>query len=306
MPKENENSIILVTAFFNIGRERFKAIPRTDSKYFRDFEAWARLKNQLIVYTQPEMKASVLEIREKFGLQDKTVVVEIDDIYEIEPAILTRMKEISEDQDFTDFRFLPNATSNIAEYSYLMLLKSYFLKDAVERGLAEGQLAWIDFGFNHGGDLYIDSEEFDFEWKYSFKEKIYYFYFKKYDDRPIFEIVRRLSDCIMGCLIIVPSSLAGELWRLNKEAMRTLNDVGLIDDDQLIHLMSFRKRPEIFELVQSEWFLPLKEYGGDKLTKLRVRSDGALKRLLRKIKHTIKKWYLAVRYCWLTFKNLIK
>ena len=30
--------ITLVTAFFNIGRENYKAIPRPDSKYMKDFE----------------------------------------------------------------------------------------------------------------------------------------------------------------------------------------------------------------------------------------------------------------------------
>lgn len=30
----NNNEITLVTAFFNIGRENFKAIPRSDNKYF--------------------------------------------------------------------------------------------------------------------------------------------------------------------------------------------------------------------------------------------------------------------------------
>ncbi len=298
--------ITLVTAFFNIGRENYKAIPRPDSKYMKDFEGWARLKNNLIVYTQPQMKDLILNIRDKFGLKDKTIIVEIEDLYSIEPEILEKMRSISKNKYFLDFRYLPHATSNIPEYSYLMLLKSYFVKDAVERCLATDQIAWIDFGFNHGGDLYTDPEEFDFEWTYDFEKKIYYFYYKKYDDRPIFEIVRRLSDCIMGCMIIIPASLANDLWLLNKNAMITLNDVGLIDDDQLIHLMSYRKNPKIFNLIESEWFLPLKTYGGDHLTKLRIKNDNNVKNIARNLKHYCKKLKLSIRNARLLYKNLME
>ena len=297
--------ITLVTAFFNIGRENFKAIPRSDSKYFKNFEAWARLKNNLIVYTQPQMASIVIDIRKKFNLEEKTTVIEIEDIYKIEPEILSRMREISKDKCFLDFRYLPNATSNIPEYSYLMLLKTYFVKDAVERGLTGEQVAWIDFGFNHGGDLYTNPKEFDFEWQYEFENKIHYFYYKKYDERPIFEIVRRLSDCIMGCLIIIPSMHANDLWKLNRGAMITLNDVGLIDDDQLIHLMSYRKSPELFKLVESDWFLPLKTYGGDNLVSLRQYNQSKMRELARNIKQFSRRFRLSFRNSYILFKNLM-
>lgn len=297
--------ITLVTAFFNIGRENFKAIPRSDSKYFKNFEAWARLKNHLIVYTQPQMASIIMGIRKKFNLSQRTTIIEIDDIYQIEPKILERMRNISNDKYFLDFRYLPNATSNIPEYSYLMLLKTFFVKDAVEKGLTGKQVAWIDFGFNHGDDLYINPKEFSFEWQYEFENKIHYFYYKKYDDRPIFEIVRRLSDCIMGCLIIVPAEFANDLWKLNREAMNTLNDVGLIDDDQLIHLMSYRKKPELFNLIESEWFLPLKTYGGDNLVSLRKINRSKMRLFARNLKYFGKRFRLSFRNSYILFKNLM-
>ena len=300
-------SITLVTAFFNIGRENFKAIPRSDDKYFKYFDFWARLRNNLVVYTQPNCADIIMEIRRNYGLETKTTIIQIDNIYDIEPEIYRNMKNISNDRWFTDFRVLPNATSNIAEYSYLMLLKSYFLKDAVERGLTCSQVAWIDFGFNHGGSLYNDPKEFDFEWKYTFDKKIYYFYYQSYDDKPIFEIVRRLSDCIMGCLIIANADLCEEMWRLNKQAMMTINDVGLIDDDQLLHLMSYRSNPGLFELVKSDWFLPLKEYGGDEYLKsLNQINNILLRRIARRIRNAIRRRKLAIRNCFILYRNLVE
>ena len=105
---------------------------------------------------------------------------------------------------------------------------------------------------------------------------------------------------------IIPASLANDLWLLNRNAMITLNDVGLIDDDQLIHLMSYRKNPEIFNLIESEWFLPLKTYGGDHLTKLKVKNDNNVKNFARNFKHYCKKLKLSIHNARLLFKNLME
>ena len=258
--------ITLVTSFFNIGRERFKAIPRTDSTYIKNFKFWARIKNPLVVYTDACTAEVVKDVRASFGLADKTIVKIIDDIFELEPSIYERMCEIKSTHWFEDFRYLPNATSNIPEYSYLMLLKTWCLNDAVRSGFVNTKYTcWIDFGFNHGGKLYSNPEDFDFEWSYDFSDKIHLFYYEKLDQKPIFDIVRKLCDSIMGCIYILPTHYVEELWLLTKKAMETLNAVGLYDDDQLLLLMAYRFHPDIFELTESKWFLPIKEYGGTHL-----------------------------------------
>ncbi len=300
------SEITLVTAFFNIGRENFKAIPRTDITYLNNFKFWARMHNKLIVYTDEQTGKYVEEIRAAFGLKDETTIITLADIYSIEPEILKKMREISANPWFRDFRYLPNATSNIADYSYLMLLKTWFLKDAVERGLAKGTISWIDFGFNHGGELYTIPEEFDFEWRYDFSDKIHLFYYQKYDEKPIFEIVRRLCDCFMGCLMIIPDHYCNDLWELNRSAMIALNTADLIDDDQLLLLMSYRAKPEIFEITQSEWFLPLKEYGAPHLS-TRIKKDNAgLKYTIKKIKYNLEKGKKVKAYCRITRENMLK
>ena len=122
----------------------------------------------------------------------------------------------------------------------------------------------------------------------------------------IFSQVRRLSDCIMGCLIIIPEKYANELWELNRNAMLTLNDVGLIDDDQLIHLMSYRKKPDIFNLIESDWFLPLKTYGGDNLITLREETNDRVKNVARSMKHYVKKQKLSFRNAYILYKSLME
>lgn len=302
----NEN-ITLITAFFDIGREGFKAIPRSNKKYLEYFKYWARMKNHLIVYTSKQYEAPIKGIRENFGLGELTTIIVIDSIENIDANILRQMRNVSKNGWFIDFRMLPNATSNIAEYSYLMLLKTWFLQDAVSRGIVSRTIAWIDFGFNHGGDLYTHPEDFDFEWNYTFSRKIHLYYYQKLDEKPIFEIVRRLCDCFMGCFYVLPCELAGELWKLTRDAMTTLLDVGLIDDDQLLLLMAYRKRPELFEVEKSDWFLPLKEHGATHLrTKSTVITSWWKKPLVWRANliRRARKRKVCKAYCNVTFNNL--
>lgn len=302
------NEITLVTAFFDIGRKDFKAIPRSNDTYIEYFKFWARIQNTLIVYTEERYKEQIFHIRNEFGLADRTIIITINDLYAIEPKIYKNMKLISESEWFISFRLMPRATSNNPEYSYLVFLKTWFLADAVKRKLISNQVAWIDFGYNHGGTLYTEPKDFEFTWEYPFSDKIHIFYYKKIDTKPIFETVRRLNDCIMGGLIILPRHLAGELWKLNRRSMIILNKVGFSDDDQLLLLMSYRERPQIFELHKSDWFLPLKEYGGEHLSTRHYNKNRRLtflRDLYINLLNQLKKRRLIRAYLKRNYKNLM-
>ena len=70
----------------------------------------------------------------------------------------------------------------------------------------------------------------------------------------------------MGPIIIAPTHKCSELWNLVYKAMEALLMLDCIDDDQQLLLMAVREKPELFDINQSEWFLPLKECGGEHLT----------------------------------------
>jgi len=273
-----KNEITIVTAFFDIGRTNFKELPRSNDKYLEYFKFWARMKNKLVVYTDSVMAQKVKEVRDSFGLGNKTKIIEINDISVIEPKLLDEMKKVENDSCFYNYRYSQNVPENKALYNYVMLLKSWCINDAVEKKYADGMIAWIDFGFNHGGNKYIEPLEFDFEWKYSFDEKITYFYNDEYRDIPVFKLVQSMEVNIMGCMFLLPSSLAHKFWELMKNSMQSLLDVGFMDDDQLVMLMAYKKAPELFRLIKSDWFLPLKQFGGEHLT---VKEDEKIHKSLK-------------------------
>lgn len=262
------SEITIVTAFFDIGRGELKDTPfvRTNEQYFDYFRFWARMRNKLIVYTDSKNAKKVKSIREEFGLADKTVVIVIDNVYEVEANIYKHMLKVSQNSQFRNFRYFKNAMSNRANYDYIMLMKYWCMNNAVEQNLVNGMLAWIDFGFNHGGKCFVKSEEFDFEWKYNFEPKIHLFSLQKLDSVSGIMSLQFLFDSLMGCLLLCPSEYCHDLWTLVRDAMKALLMIDCIDDDQQLLLMAYKSRTDLFEVHISDWFMPLKEYGGEHLT----------------------------------------
>lgn len=282
-------NITIVTAFFDIGRKDFEieGLSRSNEEYLSYFEMWARMKNNLVIYTQEKMKDKILEIRKKFGLEDKTTIIVIDDIYSLEQDIYDRMKKVETNNDFKKSRYFYNAMSNKADYCYVMLLKYWALSDAKKRGLIKDFAAWLDFGFNHGGKCYINAEEFDYEWKYDFKDKIYCFAHSNPDRLLGIDSLQFQKDCLMGAPIVLPKEKCEDLFINCKIAMEALLMLDCIDDDQQLLLMVYKMHKDDFAIVQSDWFMPLKEYGGSHLTtnkvKVITRKNCRIKRLIRRI-----------------------
>ena len=99
--------ITLVTDFFDIGRgqDKNEELRRSASKYFDEFRRWARIQNKLIVYTDSKSAETIREIRAEYGLSDKTVIMETDNLFELEGGLLERMEKASVNRDFLNFRY---------------------------------------------------------------------------------------------------------------------------------------------------------------------------------------------------------
>lgn len=262
--------LTLVTAFWDVGRGDLSAghaIPRTNQRYYDEFKIWARMKNKLIVYTDPQTAEIVKQIRSDFGLGDRTIIHVIDNVFDIEPSLFLRMKAVEQNNGFHNFRYFKNAMSNVAKFDYAWLMKYWCLMKAAEDADENTMFAWMDFGFNHIDVCYTNPDEFAFLWKCSLSEdKIHVFSLMPTDGFTAVESLQYLFDCMLGVVSIVPQKLCGSLWKVIKKAMEALLMLDCIDDDQQLLLMATRECPELFEIHQSDWFMPIKEHGGAHLT----------------------------------------
>lgn len=291
---------ILVTAFFDIGRGKsgVPGMDRSNEKYFEYFKFWARMHNQLIIYTQPDFVDEVRRIRASFDLEDKTIIIPIYDITKIEPEIYSRMQNVENKSEYSNLRMHVKAMSNSAKYNYVTFMKFWFMKDASKRvNVSNGQIAWMDFGFNHGGECFTDPLDFDFEWKPHFESGIQIYALNNPNDRNAMGMLLLQSDCFMNCFMICSSDFCEILWNHAKEAVEALLMLDAMDDDQQILLMVYKKYPKDFYIYYcNNWFLPLKDFGGGHL---KVKNNyGAVKKnslFIPWIKRLLKKWIYKLR-----------
>ena len=283
--------ITLVTGFFNINRGEWKTFRRTNNTYLESFSKWAHLENELIVYVETkELEEAIIDIRSNYGLASKTKICVIKDIESIENQIYRQLKTIANNRIHRIWR-LKNSNPEVtnADYNYVMFLKFWCLKHAAEELGCQNSLAWIDFGFAHNGALYPYEEDFAFEWDYDFDNKVTLFSLKELDERPAFDIINTMDTYIMGCIFVVPAAYAARLYNDIKLCLLSLLDLGYMDDDQILLLMVLRGHPEYITHLPSKWFLPIKQYGNEKM-RIAEKNSGKLsfiKYNLRSIKRML-------------------
>ncbi len=150
--------ITIVTAFFNVGRENWEKFARADNDYIQYFRFWARVHNKLIVYTEPELKDVVMQIRAEYDLESRTTVIVVNDIRQLDLEIFNMMQRVLSNSLAVNYRVEANhPEAYSAKYNYVMYLKPLLICDAIEKNLAKGMIAWLDFGFNHGGEYYTQT-----------------------------------------------------------------------------------------------------------------------------------------------------
>jgi protein YibB len=268
-PAPAADDVTIVTAFFDIGRgdwresaakaSRFR---RTVDDYFAMFARLAKLKNQMIVFTEPRLAARALELRRAHGLEDRTTIVAIGDLFEsdlvlpVKAAVERRMSDL-----FRQWVTRPESPEyRESRYVLVNALKSAFVCAALDLELVEApQVAWIDFGYCR------DDQRFDpaTPWRFDAGGKINLFHILALDEAPITRIVRFGSVYFQGCHIVGPATAWPALAAEMSFSLAALLSCDLVDDDQTLLLMAWRRSPQTYRIhaVDSQdWFVVLRRF----------------------------------------------
>lgn len=258
---------IIVSAFWDVGRAENCELPRSNERYYKEFEAWARIQNYLIIYTDKYSEERIRSIRKNYGLEEKTKII-VNDVFTLEESTFHKMCAAEANSSFVDFRYRPEAMENKAKFNYAWFMKYWCLADATQYASEDDVFAWFDFGFNHLDKCYSRMEEFDFLWTLNKEvKKVQIYSLKPVGNIEIIDVLQFMQDTVMGVFLLVPSSMAKEFWNTIREAMRSLLMIGCIDDDQVLMLMAAKWRPDLVDLNISEWwYMPLKENGANHLS----------------------------------------
>ena len=305
------SEISVVTWFFDIGRKDWKGFERDNTTYANYFKFWAKVKNHVIVYTEPKMAEQVKKIRNDYGLLEKTTVIIIEDVRTVDKYVYDLIKNAISNKLAVKYRrhpWMPESCNPM--YNYVTYLKAYLTSDAINRGLVKtNTVAWIDFGFNHGGVTYPKSEEFNISLiDKNLSKKIHIFAVDELDDTPIFEIVRNMHTYIAGAITIAPVELWESLSNLYRQSAISLGQCGFADDDQTLAVMAYRANPSIFEVHQIDnMYGALDIFQDIKLTKIETKEYKKTRmkaqRLLYKEKRYGKGIAFFFKYLWLKLQK---
>ncbi|EAI8140994.1 protein YibB, partial [Campylobacter jejuni] len=253
-----DNEITIVTAFYDIGRKDIKNFERDNDKYLSYFEFLAGIKNKMIIYTQENIKEKILDTRKKHNLEDKTIII-TKELQEFDEQGYKKIIDTFRNYDQSINRKNPNNIECISPmYCYLMYLKPFFVCDAIQRGLTDENIMWLDFGFNHGGNFFVDKDQFNFylQKQNSIDEnKINLFSIKNDDKQTLANIYFSMETFLMGGIIFAKS----KNWLLFKHHMQKcikyFTSFGIIDDDQIMLLWCARNYRKNYNIIKVYfWF----------------------------------------------------
>lgn len=260
------SDITIVTAFFDIGRGDWtpdKGLPhylqRTTDTYFERFKHMATLDNDMVVFTSPDLKAKVEELR-----KGKPTTVITREFSSLAPDLWSKITEVQLSPEYQDM-INPSQRKNPeywnANYVLVNLLKSSFITLAIQGDFVKTDLvAWLDFGYCRDASTLNGVTH----WKYPFStDKIHFFNLKPYNGTMIMNIISNNDVHITGPHIVAHKDLWPKLEKMVLGHTDILLKNNLIDDDQTLLLMSSLDNPELFELHPvnpNDWFIVFKEY----------------------------------------------
>lgn len=255
-PSVDPTDLTVVTGYFDIGRGDWRGavrgheipgwLSRNNDDYLANFRLLARLKNEMIVFTEPRFADSVLAARKACGLEDLTVVMTLDRPFERDPVLAaTRARiETAMRTRMLDFVAEPNKPEAFSpDYVLVTALKPVLTNAALDLGLVtRRQLAWLDFSYCREPWSFNP----DYPWRYDCGGRLHVFIIETPDHRPPAEMVRTAYCPFHGAQIFGPPALWHRLRELFEAALAELLADNLADDDQGLMLMAWRAAPELF------------------------------------------------------------
>jgi protein YibB len=267
------HDVSIVSAFFDIGRggwsSEVNGVPvpawqkRSTDTYLERFDNLARLRDQMVIFTEERFAGAILDIRRQHGLEELTAILVCDDLLgeNGQLADLYRSIELTMGSELHGLVHNPGYPEFWnPDYVLLMSLKPVFVCAALDLGLiAHAQIAWVDFGYCR------DDQRFDpaVPWQFDCGGRMNIFYVQAPDDRPIFDVIRSGAQYFQGCHLVGPADCWPRFRELMDDAWVSLLACGLVHHDEPSILMAYRAMPELFRanaVDPTDWFVLFRKF----------------------------------------------
>ena len=237
-------TITIVTAFCDLGRDRWPVFGRKTDIYLQRFRWLCELNNRIIVYADPSIKDQIIEIQK--SIKPDLIIVFMN-VLESHATLLAKISSIQQRADFQ----AGIASPSCPEYwnpGYVLInnLISAFCDHAIsEFDIRDSHVAWIDFGYVRDPALLPQSSQ----WDYDFGGKTNLFP-RQMPPRWVnyADIIKQNIVYIYCAHIVAATAQWPRLRDLIDKHFRRLLSFNLVDDDQSLLLMAYYSSPESFRL----------------------------------------------------------
>ena len=264
----NQNHrITIVTAFFDIGRGNIPKnqgypgyLTRTTKTYFKYFSNLAKLNNEMVIFTSPDLKERILKLRK--GKPTKIITIHLQDKFKHILAEIKRIQNLDEFKKRISVEQIKNIEYWSNSYVLVNNLKTFFVNRAIQEytrnNMNENQFAWVDFGYvrdmktlNH-----LSSWSYEFE-----KDNIHLFSINDISEinsiDDVYSAIFNNKPYIIGGCIVGNQKSWEKFGKIVFDCQRMFIRNNIIDDDQGIYLMSYFKNKDfirINHLGKDNWF----------------------------------------------------
>jgi hypothetical protein len=251
------NSILFITSFRDIGRDNWSAFRRGANEYVQRFHTLVEnMKYPIVAYVDAKTRPKVKQMSNLTIVEMEKVTSFVEKYEAIEQAIIDSEKYKS---------MIPSNRKHHPEHLYAAYnlanhSKINYIKDAMETYPEYTHYAWIDFGCVT--DLSVVPCNVDMG---KLEEKRIMNHYMKMPTAPARspqEMLTTFDVYVPGGMFIVPKSLVATYELLYERELQYWHSIGISDDDQGLVYQLMLKNPDMFLSLPAngEWSVLFKKH----------------------------------------------
>lgn len=256
-----DTDLTIVSAFLDIGRDKWPTFKRTFQDYLRCFLPHIKLNCRIILFCDVKyIEETVAELRKTEGATVK--VIGIDQVWCKEhlhawsPSVFEREAEIMKSEAHlarVEHR-LHCPETHIPEYTLIQHAKIDFVCHAIDLGFIETKfVAWSDFGYFQSLDslpkqpLNLSKLSPDHVFQQCLRAPVD-------TDYDIIHTMKEAPEVIAGSFFCSSITIMKEYQSVYHKVLQQFQDGGYADDDQHLVIRCIIVRPDLFEFyLNTRW-----------------------------------------------------
>lgn len=240
----------IITAFFDIGRDKWKYHGSSVHTYLHWGANVLKLDNPMVIYTEPKFEDEIRSRR--YHKDTKIVIMEINELKAYK-KYYSQMERMMLSEPFKSFKSFNVPEMLYPLYNVIMFNKMYWIKDAIDNNYFDSNISmWIDYGYWRE-----PTDELEIKWPSKCKldlDRITYFsHHERISIHNIKDHAMSQMRFIQGGNFSVPNDKIDQLVLDVESTIQTSLDNGYIGSDEKMFDIAYLKTPWLYKLIKADW-----------------------------------------------------